>query len=75
MQIYILDLYFYGFRTELHSNFANLKKGITDVLILYATYELCELWYKGRGSQIFEADEFNKAFIPRPIKEKIPKLS
>jgi hypothetical protein len=45
------------------------------VLILYATYELCELWHKGRGSQIFEADEFNKNFIPPPIKEKPPKLS
>lgn len=42
LQVYILDLYFYGFRTAIHSNFASLRKGVTDVLILFATYELCE---------------------------------
>ena len=41
LQLYILDLSYYGFRTSIHSSFGILRKAVTEVLILFATLELC----------------------------------
>jgi hypothetical protein len=44
-------------------------------MILYATYELCEFWYKGSKSEVFDPDEFNKNFVAPPLTVAKPKLS